>query len=206
MPAGKRILDVCVSASALIVLSPVLLLAAAAVWIESGRPVLFAQERVGRGARRFTLWKFRSMRSGEGPLVTTAADMRITRVGKVLRKTKLDELPQFWNVLLGDMSLVGPRPEVPAYVDRYRPQFERILRVRPGITDPASIAFRDEETLLAASEDPERTYLEVILPAKLRLSEEYLELASVRLDLQILIRTLFAVACNPRHGAAVIDR
>jgi lipopolysaccharide/colanic/teichoic acid biosynthesis glycosyltransferase len=188
---------------ALILLFPLMLVLAAAIWTESGRPILFGQQRVGRGFRPFTLWKFRSMRKQAGPLVTAASDPRITSVGRIIRGAKLDELPQFWNVLRGDMSLVGPRPEVAPYVECFRAEFEPILRVRPGITDPASIAFRHEDVLLAASTSPETAYVERVLPAKLSLSLDYVRHVSFRGDLSIFIRTLLVVlrpACSHRPG------
>jgi lipopolysaccharide/colanic/teichoic acid biosynthesis glycosyltransferase len=194
---SKRAVDLAVSAAALILLSPVLLLVAAAVWIDSGSPVLFAQQRVGRGFRRFTLWKFRSMRPGGGPLVTASRDQRITRLGRFLRAAKLDELPQFWNVLRGDMSLVGPRPEVPEYVALFREQYERILCVRPGITDPATLAFRHEEAMLERAPDPEAAYLRDVLPAKLRISEQYLSHMSMGTDFAIILRTFLAIIGMP---------
>jgi lipopolysaccharide/colanic/teichoic acid biosynthesis glycosyltransferase len=193
MLEAKRLLDIAASGLALALLSPVMGLIALAVWIESGSPLLFSQERIGLGFRPFTLWKFRSMRAGSGPLITAAGDSRVTRIGGFLRRTKLDELPQFWNVLRGDMSLVGPRPEVRRYVDLYRRQYELILSVRPGITDPATIAYRDEELVLAASADPEAAYTDQVLPAKLALSERYISQWSFTGDIQILARTLLAV-------------
>ncbi len=189
----KRLLDIAASAAALVLLSPVMALIAVAIWIESGSPLLFSQERIGLRFRPFTLWKFRSMRAGSGPLITAAGDSRVTRVGWFLRRTKLDELPQFWNVLRGDMSLVGPRPEVRRYVDLYRRQYELILSVRPGITDPATIAYRDEELVLAESADPEAAYTEQVLPAKLALSEQYILRWSFIRDIRILGQTLLAV-------------
>jgi len=193
MPRCKRALDIVVSGLALLLLSPLLLLIAAAVVLESGRPALFTQERVGRHFRRFTLWKFRSMYPGIGPLVTASGDQRITRVGRFLRRTKLDELPQFWNVLRGDMSLVGPRPEVPRYIEFYHSRYARLLAIRPGLTDPATLEFRDEEAQLGASAEPEKTYLEEILPAKLSLSERYLAKNSIAGDVCILVQTFFVI-------------
>ena len=193
MQRWKRPLDIAVSGIALVLLSPLLLMIAAAVIIESGRPAMFSQERIGLHFRPFTLWKFRSMSPGIGPLVTASGDRRITWVGRFLRRTKLDELPQFWNVFRGEMSLVGPRPEVPRYVNRYHSAYERLLTIRPGLTDLATLEFRDEETLLGASPDPEKTYLEQILPVKLSLSERYLAENSASGDLRILIRTLLAI-------------
>ena len=193
MPRCKRGLDIAVSGVALLLLSPLLLMIAAAVVLESGWPALFSQERVGRNFRPFTLWKFRSMYPGTGPLVTASGDKRITRVGRFLRRTKLDELPQFWNVFRGDMSLVGPRPEVPRYIEFYHSRYERLLTIRPGLTDLATLEFRDEETQLGGSAHPEKTYLEEILPSKLSLSERYLAKNSVVGDLCILVRTFLVI-------------
>ena len=138
------------------------------------------------------------MRSGaSGPSVTVGGDSRVTRVGAVLRAAKLDELPQFWNVLRGDMSLVGPRPEVPEYVELYRERYSKVLSVRPGITDLASLVYRSEEGILAAQADPEKHYREVVLPAKLKLAEDYMARQSLALDTAILFRTLLAVLGRP---------
>ena len=190
----KRLLDVAASALVLLLLSPVFLLIACAVVLDSGRPVLFRQDRVGRGFRRFSIWKFRSMRAHTpGATVTAAGDPRITRVGRILRAAKLDELPQFWNILRGDMSLVGPRPEVLEYVEMYKDRYRRILQVRPGITDLASIRFRDEEGVLAASGDPVREYIDHVLPQKLDLADEYLRRQSLLLDFTILLQTFRVV-------------
>jgi len=190
----KRCLDIVVSVFALLLLSPILLAAALAVWLDSGRPVLFRHRRVGLGFRPFDILKFRTMRvQTGGPAITVAGDARITRVGKLLRGTKLDELPQFWNVLIGDMSLVGPRPEVPKYVDMFHDRYQRVLKVRPGITDIASIRFRDEEKLLAKGSDPLREYVQSILPLKLDLADEYVRTRSLRLDFLILFKTLLVI-------------
>ena len=195
---SKRVFDVCFSALALLVLSP--LLAALAVWVklDSPGPVFFRQVRVGRFGREFSILKLRTMRidaASQGLLqITVGADPRITRAGGFLRKYKLDELPQFLNVLVGDMSVVGPRPEVPKYVALYPPDIrDVVLSLRPGVTDPASLAYRDEATLLAASDQPERTYVEVILPAKLRYAVAYQRRRSLRLDLVIVWQTVLAV-------------
>lgn len=193
----KRAIDILISFTALTALSPLLLLIAVAILLDSGRPVFFRHQRVGRRFRPFFILKFRSMAPQRGPSITVHGDRRITRVGKLLRRAKLDELPQFWNVLRGDMSLVGPRPEVPAYVEMYRPRYQRLLTVRPGITDPASIRFRDEEILLAAAADPLAEYAYRILPAKLDLSESYLDRQSLSLDCRLLWQTLRATV-NPR--------
>jgi len=190
----KRCIDIVVSALALLLLSPILVAAAFAVWLDSGRPFLFRHRRVGLGFRQFDVLKFRTMHvHTRGPAITVAGDARITRVGKLLRGTKLDELPQFWNVLIGDMSLVGPRPEVPKYVDMFHDRYQRILRVRPGITDIASIRFRDEEKLLAKGADPLREYVQSILPLKLDLADEYVLRRSLRLDFLILFKTLLVI-------------
>lgn len=188
----KRAFDVVASAVGLSALAPVLGVTAALVKLSSPGPVLFKQERVGQGGTPFVLWKFRSMRSGvDGPQVTADRDPRITPIGRLMRKTKLDELPELFNVLRGDLSLVGPRPEVARYVALYPPNDRELLqRYRPGITDPATIRFRNEEEILARSADPERAYREEVLPEKLRLYREYLEQASFLNDFKILAGTL----------------
>jgi len=169
---------------------------AASVALDSPGPVFFRQVRVGRGFRPFRIIKFRTMvedaaRRG-GPL-SIGADPRVTRVGRWLRRLKLDELPQLFNVLAGDMSLVGPRPEVPEYVERYRADYADILTVRPGMTDLASLKYRDESALLAAAADPGAEYVRVILPDKIRLAREYVRRSSVLFDLSLILRTLGAV-------------
>lgn len=191
--AVKRAADVVASAAGLALLAPLFLGLALAVRLSVGRPVLFRQERLGRAGRPFVLLKFRSMRSGPGPEVTAAGDPRITRLGRWLRRTKLDELPQLWNVLRGDMSLVGPRPEVARYAHMFPADYQRILTVRPGITDFAALAFRDEEALLARAPSPEAAYAEVVLPAKIALYQRYLREMSLRTDLLLVLRTLAAV-------------
>jgi len=194
--AAKRVMDVVLAGCSLIAVSPLLALAALAVKLESPGPALFGHERVGRGGRRFTTWKLRTMVHGaaEGASeVTAGGDPRVTRVGRLLRALKLDELPQLWNVLRGEMSLVGPRPEVPRYVALFAEQYRELLMVRPGITDPASIAFRHEAELVAGCADPEREYVDHILPEKLRLSSEYVSQASLGKDLRILLRTIWYV-------------
>jgi lipopolysaccharide/colanic/teichoic acid biosynthesis glycosyltransferase len=193
-PPSKRLLDIVASAAGLLLLSPLLAAAAIAVRLDSPGPSLFRHERVGRNGRRFHVLKFRSMtHRSKGAEVTAAGDWRITRVGRILRKTKLDELPQLLNVLVGEMSLVGPRPEVQRYVDLFPAEYAEILRVRPGITDLAAIEYRDEERLLAASADPESEYRSVVLPAKIALYRKYLAERSFATDLRILARTIAAV-------------
>lgn len=186
----KRTLDIALSSFALILLAPILLLIAVAVLFDSGLPILFRQERVGLHFRKFRIFKFRTMfvNSGETQ-ITVYGDRRITRFGKLLRSTKLDELPQFWNVLRGDMSLVGPRPEVPQYVDLFRDRYSTILSVKPGITDLASIEFRNEEEVLQNCQDPLKAYVEQVLPAKLDLADKYVRNRSVLGDCLILFRT-----------------
>jgi lipopolysaccharide/colanic/teichoic acid biosynthesis glycosyltransferase len=188
----KRFIDVSVSLAALLVLSPLLALIAVAIKLDSRGPVLFRQERVGRGMRRFRVFKFRTMRHepNNGMLVTVAGDDRITRIGRFLRKSKLDEFPQFLNVLIGDMSLVGPRPEVPKYVELFAKDYEIVLGVRPGLTDPASFKYRNEGALLQRAADPEREYIERILPDKIKLGKAYVAEASLSLDLVLILKTL----------------
>ncbi len=194
---GKRAFDLAASAAGLVVLSPLLLAVAAAVVVLDPGPVFFRQTRVGRGFRSFRLFKFRTMRAaaeGTGPQVTVGGDARITAVGRILRRTKLDELPQLLNVLAGDMSLVGPRPEVPKYVELFRKDYEAVLSVRPGITDFAAIEYRDEEAVLAAYPDPEKAYVETVLPAKIALYRRYLDEIGPATDLGILFKTLGKIA------------
>lgn len=188
---GKRIFD-CVSALlGLIVVSPLLVIIAIAVKFSSAGPVFFRQTRVGREFQPFRIVKFRTMREGiDGPRITVRGDHRVTAVGLLLRRTKFDELPQLWNVLVGDMSLVGPRPEIPEYVERFREDYEEILAVRPGITDPASIEFRREEILLAQADNPETKYLSVILPKKLAMAREYVKNRTFFGDLVLIFRTV----------------
>lgn len=193
MSAGlvKRLFDIAAAGLGLLLLWPVLLAAAVWVKLDSPGPVLFRQTRVGRFGVPFTIHKFRTMRVAPGAAITVGADPRITRAGQVLRQTKLDELPQLWDVLRGAMSLVGPRPELPRYVELYPAELrEQVLSVRPGITDPASLAYSHEAELLAAASDPEREYREVILPAKLRLSADYAARASLGTDLRLIFATL----------------
>ncbi len=192
---AKRTLDIAVSAGGLLVLAPALALIATWIRLDSPGPALYRQVRVGLGGRHFRIHKFRTMRvtqNGEGgTAITVGADARITRAGAFLRRTKLDELPQLIDVLRGDMSLVGPRPEVPRYVATYPDDVrEAVLSVRPGITDEASLKYRNESDMLARAADPEREYREVVLPAKLRLSTEYLQQATLASDLRLIGRTL----------------
>ena len=195
-PDAKRIFDIGVSVGLLALFSPVLAVIAAAIKRDDPEgPVLFTQERVGRDGVLFRIHKFRTMRpDAPGLQVTSAGDPRVTRVGKILRASKLDELPQLWDVLVGSMSLVGPRPEVPKYVALW-PTAERdiILSVRPGITDPASVRWRHESEELAAAADPEEHYVQVLLPEKARMYAAYVQTRSFWGDLVVLARTAVAV-------------
>lgn len=189
---AKRAFDIGSSALVLLALFPVLLVLALLVALTSRGGAFFRQVRVGKGGGEFRLLKFRTMRPASealGQITVGTRDPRVTSIGYFLRKTKLDELPQFWNVLVGDMSVVGPRPEVPKYVALYSPEQRRVLRVRPGITGPASLQYIDENELLGRSADPERVYIEVIMPAKLDIDLRYVERASFSSDLGIMLAT-----------------
>lgn len=188
---GKRFFDVVCSAFGLLLLSPLLILIAICVRLSGRGPILFRQERFGRGFVPFVMVKFRTMREGmDGPLITASGDQRITPVGRLLRRAKLDELPQLWNVLKGDMSLVGPRPEVRKYVEAFRDDYEIVLKVRPGITDEASLLFRREEALLASASDPEQKYIHEILPRKIELAKKYVRTRTFWGDVGLILRTL----------------
>lgn len=192
----KRIFDIAASGCGLLVLSP--LFAVLAVWIklDSSGPVFYRQTRVGRNNKDFRLFKFRSMRVGadrSGLITVGGRDPRITRSGYFIRKYKLDELPQLINVFIGDMSLVGPRPEVRKYVDMYTPAQMRVLSVRPGITDLASIRYRNENELLGRAADPERYYVGIVMQDKLKLNLEYVEKQSFLFDIGLIFKTLWEI-------------
>jgi lipopolysaccharide/colanic/teichoic acid biosynthesis glycosyltransferase len=191
---AKRLFDLLGAALSLAVLAPLLVAIALAVKLDSKGPVLFRQQRVGRRGRPFRIHKFRTMVADapeRGPQFTSAGDPRVTRVGAWLRHHRLDELPQLIDVLKGDMSLVGPRPEVPRYVALYPPALrERVLAVRPGITDPSSLEFVDEGERLARAADPEREYIDAILPRKLECAAAYASRATLWTDLAVIGRTL----------------
>ncbi|HEX4143252.1 MAG TPA: sugar transferase [Pirellulales bacterium] len=192
----KRTFDLLASLVGLAILAPFGLLVALAVKLDSRGAVFFRQVRVGRDFRPFKIYKFRTMVAdapARGGQLTAGADPRITRVGRILRKTKIDELPQLINVLIGDMSLVGPRPEVPKYVELFASDYRDILSVRPGITDPASVKYRDEAKVLAAAADPEVAYVEQILPEKIALSRQYIARSSLIYDVAILWQTLWHI-------------
>ena len=192
----KRLMDVTVSGCALLVLWPVLLLIAAAIKIDDPGPVFYRQVRVGKGGKHFRIFKFRTMivdADKKGLAITVGRDNRITRVGAFLRKSKLDELAQLINVFTGEMSFVGPRPEVPKYVEMYTPYQKQVLLVRPGITDYASIAYRNENDLLEGAEDPEKMYIEQIMPDKIELNMKYLREISPVADIRLIFKTIEAV-------------
>ena len=192
----KRLFDIIASGCGLLFLSPLLLCVAIWIKLDSEGPVFFRQVRVGRYNKDFRIFKFRSMRVGsdKGSLVTIGGrDSRVTRSGYFIRKFKIDELPQLINVFIGDMSLVGPRPEVRHYVNYWTPEQMKVLDVRPGITDPASIKFRNENELLEKAEDPEQYYINVIMQEKIKLYLEYVENASFVYDIQLIFSTFVAI-------------
>ena len=192
----KRLFDIVASGLGLIVLSPLFIILAIWIKLDSIGPVFYRQVRVGYKNKDFRIFKFRSMRVGadKGSLVTIGGhDPRVTRSGYFIRKFKFDELPQLINVFLGDMSLVGPRPEVRHYVDYWTPEQMHVLDVRPGITDPASIKFRNENELMEKAEDPEKYYIEVIMQEKIKLYLEYVEKHSFFYDLGLIFKTFFVI-------------
>ena len=189
----KRVFDIVAAAGGLIVLSPLFLLVSMLIKADSHGPIFFRQERVGRKFHPFLIYKFRTMARdapARGGPITVRNDPRVTRVGRFLRKTKFDELPQLINVLKGEMSLVGPRPEVPQYVKLFRQDYEEIAKVRPGITDLASIKYRDEAAILAEYRNPEEAYRQEILPEKISLAKEYIRRSSFLFDLVLIFKTL----------------
>ena len=190
---GKRIFDVTASACGLILLSPLFLGIAVIIKLTSKGPVFYIQKRMGKNFKEFNLYKFRSMivdADKKGLQITSGDDPRITKIGKFIRKTKLDELPQLINVLKGDMSLVGPRPEVKKYVMLKKEDYEKVLSVKPGITDLAAIEFRDEEKILEKYNDKEKAYIEIILPKKIELYKKYIDNISFKNDINIILKTL----------------
>jgi lipopolysaccharide/colanic/teichoic acid biosynthesis glycosyltransferase len=201
-PAFQRVFDTACSAAGLLFIAPVLAGIALMIMLDDGLPVFFTQTRIGRNGKPFRIWKFRTMRCGSyGSVITAAGDDRITRAGARLRKYKLDELPQLFNVFKGDMSLVGPRPEVPEHVRAEAAVWQTVLHVRPGITDLATLVYRDEERILGASGDPDTLYRESVLPAKLLLNIAYLVSRSFLLDLKLIFLTVrssfFAESLSP---------
>ena len=198
----KRIFDIVASFIGIVCLLPLFLVVSVWIKLDSRGPVFFRQERIGRGFRPFFIFKFRTMVQepyGGGRPITIGDDPRITRAGRFLRKTKIDELPQLINVLKGEMSLVGPRPELRQYVELFRKDYAQILKIRPGITDLASLKYNDEAAVLKGLENPEREYCDRILPDKISLAKEYVQKASLGFDLQLILKTLKICGRNPLH-------
>lgn len=192
----KRLFDIICSLAGIFLLLPVFIIISILVIISSGFPVFYFQTRVGRGNKDFKLYKFRTMYADadkKGLITVGGHDPRVTPVGYYLRKFKMDELPQLFNVLFGNMSLVGPRPEVRKYVDMYTPEQKMVLNVKPGITDYASLDYIDENELLAKSGNPEQTYINEVMPAKLKLNMKYISEAGLATDLSIILRTLIRI-------------
>ncbi len=195
----KRLFDIVASGIGLVLVSPIFVVLAIWIKADSEGPVFYRQVRVGRGNKDFRLFKFRSMRVGadkQGLITIGGRDPRVTRSGYFIRKYKLDELPQLINVFVGDMSLVGPRPEVRKYVDMYTEEQLHVLDVRPGITDAASIAYRNENELLEQAENPDQYYIEVIMPDKLRINLEYVKNHSFWGDIRLILRTFWAIVAT----------
>jgi len=205
--AVKRTIDVTASCFGICATLPLVAAVGAAVKLDSEGPVLYRSPRVGKGGRIFDLYKLRSMKvtpPDAGPQVTAGTDDRITRVGRVLRKTKIDELPQLFNVLKGEISLVGPRPEAPKYVAKFPSEYEKILSVKPGLSDRATLEFLGEEELLAGAADPEKTYVEEILPRKIAHYLRYVENPSLAEDAAIIVETLGRIA--ERAAKSILGR
>jgi lipopolysaccharide/colanic/teichoic acid biosynthesis glycosyltransferase len=197
MQMMKRLMDIVLALTGLVILSPVFAATALFIKRDSEGPVFFRQERMGKGFRPFMIYKFRTMTTGaetRGARITVGGDTRITRIGHLLRKCKIDELPQLYNVLKGDMSLVGPRPEVREYVELFKREYAKLLRIRPGITDPASLRYSEEETVLSSADNWQADYTDRILPEKIRLSLGYVEKHDIFTDVGLIFRTLFKIA------------
>jgi lipopolysaccharide/colanic/teichoic acid biosynthesis glycosyltransferase len=188
----KRMLDIAVAGVGLLLLAPLFGAVALLIKLDSPGAVFFKQKRIGKGFRPFWIYKFRTMSEGAPTTLplTVSADPRITRVGNFLRQSKIDELPQLINILRGEMTLVGPRPEVPRYVEAFHDDYQEILVVRPGLTDLASLKYRDEARLLGQSDDPEEEYLQRVLPDKVRLGKEYIRRSSLLFDLNLIVKTM----------------
>ena len=204
---AKRAFDICFSVLGLVAFAPFTLLVALAIKLTSPGPVFYRQVRVGRNGCPFSILKFRTMIPGadrQGPSVTKDRDPRITRIGRLLRRTKLDEFPQLWNVLIGDMSFVGPRPEVPRYVERYTPEQRQLLHFRPGVTDLATLVFRDEEVLLRNATDVEEFYVQHCIPRKFQLNMDYARRATLFEDMMIILETLCPYWIGVACGYAII--
>lgn len=192
----KRLFDIIVSSLGIIILSPFLLLTAVTIKLDSKGPVFFKQIRVGKDEKQFKIYKFRTMVTDaekQGLQITVGDDPRITKIGRFLRKYKLDEFPQLFNVFIGNMSFVGPRPEVPKYIALYDSKQKSILKVRPGITEEASIEYKDESEILAKSSCPEKTYIEEIMPKKIELNLNYMKNISLLYDISLMFKTIFSI-------------
>jgi len=195
-----RALDILVAVTGLVLFAPVMIVVAVLVRVQSRGPAIYAAARIGRGGRAFRMFKFRSMvvdADRHGPLVTAGGDPRITPLGRYLRRTKLDELPSLWNVLVGDMSVVGPRPENPRCAALYNDAQRRVLSVRPGLTSPATMKYRNEETLLAGVPDLDAAYAD-IMQDKLRIEIDYLDRRTVLTDVAVLLQTIRSLLRSPR--------
>lgn len=193
----KRLFDLISSLLVLIILSPIILIISLFIVLDSKGGVFYKQERIGKNGNPFLLYKFRSMRTGsdkKGLITVGTSDNRTTSVGRFIRKYKLDELPQLINIIKNDMSVVGPRPEVNKYVKLYSKEQLRVLEAKPGLTDLASLAYINENEVLGKAEDPEKTYIEEIMPAKLKLNLEYIEKQNIAFDLKIIFRTIVSIA------------
>lgn len=193
----KRLFDVLSAFGGLVLLSPLFLIVAVWIKLDSAGPVFFTHQRVGKEFRPFGVYKFRTMvadAAQQGASITWDRDPRVTRVGRFLRRTKIDELPQLLNVLRGEMSIVGPRPEIGQYVELFREDYSAILQVRPGITDLASLKYPDEEMVLAATDDPTENYRQRILPHKIQLAKESVKRSSFFFDIVVIFKTLFSIA------------
>ena len=189
----KRIFDIVISFTGLLVLFPLFVIFALFIILNSGFPVFYFQKRVGKNGADFSIWKFRTMKKGSdksGSLTVGEKDPRITEIGQFLRSYKIDELPQLFNVLTGSMSLVGPRPEVRKYVEMYNAEQKKVLLVKPGITDYASIVYSNENSLLSNAEDPEQLYINKVMPAKLKLNLKYIEDKNFFRDVNIILKTI----------------
>jgi lipopolysaccharide/colanic/teichoic acid biosynthesis glycosyltransferase len=196
----KRLFDIVFSFIGLLLLQPLFVVVAIMIKVDSAGPILFRQGRIGKNFRRFTIYKFRTMvvdAENKGLRITSGGDNRVTRAGRILRKFKIDELPQLFNVLKADMSLVGPRPEVEEYVKLYERDYKEILKRRPGITDVSSIIFREEEAVLKNQVDPEGYYEKILLPEKIRLAKEYIENSSLLYDLKLVLNTIHKIFYPP---------
>jgi len=190
---GKRVFDIVASLVGIVLLLPVFIIIGLWVKLSSKGPIIFVQKRVGKDFIEFNLYKFRSMVVGaqtKGPGVTSKDDARVTKVGRFIRSTKIDELPQLFNVLKGDMSLVGPRPELKKFVEAKKQEYKKVLSIKPGITDNAAIEFRDEEEIMSQYEDKEKAYIDIVLPQKIKLYYKYIDEISFFNDVKLILKTL----------------